>query len=334
MNNIKVSILVPVYGVEKYIAQCAKSLFEQDYENIEYIFVNDCTKDKSIEVLKEVLVKYPNRMPQVKIIKHKQNMGLSAARNTALDNATGEYVLPIDSDDFLSINTALSQMVHIIYREHSDVVFYDLQNYPNDSVTINSNIPLNSKQLTKSILSRNAPMSLCGGLYRKSIFINNNIRSVVGISMGEDYAIKPYLTYFMNKISHHKFPYYCYRQDNSNSITKSFKISHVLDLRKCIDGFYKFFQMKPDYMDFKESIEIGEIRCKIECLRLWLHSKSTKDDYNFILKQFPLKRCSINKIPFREYLILQLSLLNLLPLVKYFIFNIKHIKKRYEDSNI
>ena len=61
VRNYDVSIIVPVYNVEKYIAHCAITLFEQDYENIEYIFVNDCTPDSSMEVLHSVIEKYPNR---------------------------------------------------------------------------------------------------------------------------------------------------------------------------------------------------------------------------------------------------------------------------------
>ena len=63
----KVSVVIPVYGVEKYIERCARSLFEQTYDNIEYIFVDDCTKDRSIEILQKVLEDYPNRKNQVKI---------------------------------------------------------------------------------------------------------------------------------------------------------------------------------------------------------------------------------------------------------------------------
>ena len=68
MEIKKVSILVPVYGVEKYIERCARSLFEQTYDNIEYIFVDDCTKDRSIGILQKVLEDYPNRKNQVKIL--------------------------------------------------------------------------------------------------------------------------------------------------------------------------------------------------------------------------------------------------------------------------
>ncbi len=84
----KISLLIPVYGVEKYIERCARSLFGQTYQNIEYIFVDDCTKDSSIAVLKKVLDDYPFRKEQVTIIHHNFNKGLSAARNTAFNHAT------------------------------------------------------------------------------------------------------------------------------------------------------------------------------------------------------------------------------------------------------
>ena len=97
----QVSILVPVYGVEKYIERCARSLFEQTYENLEYIFVNDCTPDKSMEILMRVMEDYPNRKGNVRIFHHEHNRGLSAARNTALDAATSPFVTHVDSDDYL-----------------------------------------------------------------------------------------------------------------------------------------------------------------------------------------------------------------------------------------
>ncbi len=98
--NEKVSIIVPIYNVEKYIERCAVSLFEQDFEDIEYIFVNDCTPDNSVEILEKVIEKYPNRKSHLKIVHHKENKGLGSARNTGLEQATGNYILHIDSDDW------------------------------------------------------------------------------------------------------------------------------------------------------------------------------------------------------------------------------------------
>ena len=73
---MKVSVLVPIYGVEKYIKQCAQTLFAQTYFDIEYVFVDDCTPDCSVEVLQQVLAEYPQRKNQVRIIRHKHNRGL------------------------------------------------------------------------------------------------------------------------------------------------------------------------------------------------------------------------------------------------------------------
>ena len=98
---LKISILTPIYGVEKYIEQCARSLFEQSYASIEYIFVDDCTPDKSIGILQSLLKEYPERAQQVRIIHHDRNRGVGAARQTALMAATGDYLLFADSDDML-----------------------------------------------------------------------------------------------------------------------------------------------------------------------------------------------------------------------------------------
>lgn len=87
-------------------------MFEQTFEDIEYIFVNDCTPDNSIEVLSNVIKRYPNRQPQIRIINHEKNRGLASARNTGIDNANGDFVLHIDSDDYIEPN-----MVELLYSK-------------------------------------------------------------------------------------------------------------------------------------------------------------------------------------------------------------------------
>lgn len=91
-NPITISIIAPIYGVEQYITKFAESLFTQDYPHTEYIFVNDGTKDRSIEILEKLIdEKYSHLKSQIKII-HKKNGGLPAARRTGLEHATGDYV--------------------------------------------------------------------------------------------------------------------------------------------------------------------------------------------------------------------------------------------------
>ena len=97
----KVTVLVPIYGVERYIRRCVRTLLEQTMnEDVEFIFVNDCTKDRSMDILMDLLKQYPTRQSQVRIVNHKENMGLAAARITALNLAKGEYVINVDSDDY------------------------------------------------------------------------------------------------------------------------------------------------------------------------------------------------------------------------------------------
>lgn len=116
-----VSILVPVYGVEKYIERCVRSLFEQTYDNLEYIFVDDCSPDNSIEILKRVMEDYPERKAQVRIIRHERNRGLAAARNTALDAAQGSFLSHVDSDDYLD-RDAIRLLVEKQVETGADIV--------------------------------------------------------------------------------------------------------------------------------------------------------------------------------------------------------------------
>ena len=83
---MKVSVLVPVYGVEKYIERCAVSLFEQTHRDMEYVFVNDCTPDRSISILRSVIERYPDRAPQVRIIDNEVNRGVGATRGHCCRN--------------------------------------------------------------------------------------------------------------------------------------------------------------------------------------------------------------------------------------------------------
>lgn len=99
-----VSVIVPVFGVEKYIERCVRSLMLQTLNDVEFIFVNDCTQDSSMAILQSVLEKFPSRRDQVYIINHEQNMGLPAARQSGLKKATGKYILHCDSDDWLELN--------------------------------------------------------------------------------------------------------------------------------------------------------------------------------------------------------------------------------------
>ena len=128
-DSIKISLIIPVYGVEDYIAEFAESAFGQTYHDIQYIFVNDGTKDNSIIVLKELIDDRYRHLKDRIIIVDKQNEGLPAARRTGLEYATGDYVWHVDSDDWLELD-AEESIVAKIKETDSDVVYFDILSDP------------------------------------------------------------------------------------------------------------------------------------------------------------------------------------------------------------
>ncbi|MGN0229272.1 MAG: glycosyltransferase family 2 protein [Muribaculaceae bacterium] len=114
----KVSIIIPIKAKD-FIEECAISIFSQTYENIEYIFVNDCTPDNSVEILNETLNLFPKRQNQVKIITQKHNQGQAAARNKALDVFSGDFVAFVDSDDYLTDKNIIADAISILDRDPS-----------------------------------------------------------------------------------------------------------------------------------------------------------------------------------------------------------------------
>ena len=118
-QKIKVSILVPFYKVERYVGRCVESLFTQTYHNVEYVFVNDCTPDNSMEVINDKIEEY-GLASKCKMIVHEQNLGISASRNDCLDNMTGDYFLFIDSDDYIDTDM-VELLVEAAIKENADI---------------------------------------------------------------------------------------------------------------------------------------------------------------------------------------------------------------------
>lgn len=120
----EISVIIPVYGVEKYIERCARSLFEQTLEDLEYIFVDDCSFDDSITILKQVVEDYPLRKSQIKIISMPLNSGIAAARKKGIENSTGNYLIHCDSDDWVD-NDMYESLLNKAKEDGSDIVICD-----------------------------------------------------------------------------------------------------------------------------------------------------------------------------------------------------------------
>lgn len=278
----KVSILVPVYNVEAFIERCAVSLFEQTFDDIEYIFVNDCTPDNSIEVLKKVIEKYPNRNSHIKIIHHKTNRGLAGARNTGIQNATGDYILHIDSDDYIDLAT-VSLLYNSALTNDSDMVICDyILEWKNQKKHIVQSWDESNTEFIKQILAVDAMPCVWNKLIRRSIYISNDISAIEGVNLGEDLSVLPKLLYFAKKINKVDKNLIHYMQINPNSYTKNYNIKNIQNVISVMSELTFFFESKKDYYLYADSILKGKIRKKIDLIY-----NSDKQYWDDLINIFP-----------------------------------------------
>lgn len=301
-----VSICVPVYGVEQYIEKCCRSLFEQTYSNIEYIFVDDCTKDRSVEVLQSVLADYPQRVDAVRIVRHEKNKGVSGARNTAIDVATGEYILYVDSDDYLDLNV-VETLVGKMQAEDADVALYDMRYiYPDKQHTVHQQLPATQTECVKGALTYQVSVCMCGGMYAASLFKIKGIRFVEGLNFGEDYALKPRILYYAHKIVHCGGCYYNYVQYNPSSCTLSYKSKNIDDLIRVASILDAFFKEKDDYDIYEESLSMARLQVKIRLLiAICLHRKAVWNRLPMVAELY--KDSDYTQVPFMYRFVLWLA---------------------------
>lgn len=239
----KVSVVIPVYGAEKYIERCARSLFEQSLKEIEFIFVNDCTQDKSIEILEKVIKDYAEREKNIKILNLSKNEGSAVARRIGLGNCHGEYIIQCDSDDWID-KDAYNEMYSLAKKNDADVVICDyfITDGKNKKVFPLTH-PTERLEWIKEMLYQRTSWSLCNKLFRSSLYKNKI--TYPKYSMGEDSAIVMQLAYSCHKIVYTSRPLYYY-YTNPNSIVNTRqeekryrKFCEAMDNNHIIEEFYR-----------------------------------------------------------------------------------------------
>lgn len=253
----KVSIIIPVYNVQNYLEECVKSVIEQTYKNIEIILVDDGSTDNSGKIADTFAIEYEN----ITCV-HKENGGLSDARNCGLDNANGEYIFFVDSDDFLPLN-ACEILVKAIEEKDSDYIVANYINCDEDGTLWNKpafeqgkykSFKVEIKDYEDSFYIMNS--SVCNKIFRKSFLDKHKVRFTVGVP-AEDAIFT--MNCFINSEKVYYIPdiIYCYRQRRSASsistncnekyfkgISKAYKIIYDLFNDNNELEFYRFFYAK------------------------------------------------------------------------------------------
>ena len=225
---VKVSIIVPVYNVERYLSKCLDSLTNQTLKDIEIICVNDGSTDNSLGILKE----YANKDSRIKII-DKQNEGVSVARNTGIEVATGQYLMFVDSDDYL-VENACEKALNTIEHNDSDICIfghYDLVDEKLIKSGVNKDIIRAQKQNNQTYTAFS--INIWDKIYNRNFLITNSIKFIPNLKTSED-VIFNFVCQFNNpKVSYSIEPLYVYRLTSENSATsKSYIKSDIESLKQ------------------------------------------------------------------------------------------------------
>ena len=284
-----VSIVIPVYKVENLIERCVRSLFEQSYNDIEYIFVDDKGGDKSIDIVKDLLLEYPSRNNQVKIISHQSNLGSAAARSTGLKASTGDYVIHVDSDDYVD-KDYIKKLAEKAIDTGADIVVCDMvflyRNGKSKLVKSNGSELLSKDEWLSLILSGKEHASLCNKLVRRQIFIDNNIDFNKDIMMYDDKSVLCKVVYFSSKIENVDVALYYYDRTNIGSITNRDNSNAISAATKLMYELVNFFSLREQTRVVQEGFMYFLIEIKGTMIfytdKEWLNHQ--------LLRRFPIKQ--------------------------------------------
>ena len=247
-----VSVVVPIYNVEQYLDRCILSILSQTYENLEIILVDDGSPDNCGKICDQ----YASKDQRVRVI-HKENGGLSDARNAGVKIATGKYLLFIDSDDFVA-EDLVQKTVESAELNHSDIVLFDYQRLEsNDTIEVCSisGIPENQSFSLKDypeVLFKS--ISAWNKLFLREFYMNSEIQFPVGYYY-EDLGSSPKYLFAAKRITYVKEPFYNYviREGSIMSAAKEEKNYH--DRCKMIETVNDYYRQKEAYNKYKKELE-------------------------------------------------------------------------------
>ena len=290
MGKIMISVIIPVYNVEKYIRQCLESVINQTFKDIEIICINDGSTDNSLEILQE----FSQKDKRIIVI-NKKNEGASIARNIGIENSQGEYIYFVDSDDWIEIDT-----IEILYKEcnEEDIVYSNLCHYNENTKKIKEE---KLKYFIKEgegkyFLINGEGVGPCNKLYKLSFLKENNLKFLENI-IYEDLEFNFRCFFLSQKVKFVNNAGYNYRMARAGSVMTDFKIEKsIFSINEIIKNFSDFYN-KSDLDEFKKFRLFLEIK-KLEIWKAKLLNKFIlKEEYKEIEKEIKIL---FNKEKFNE----------------------------------
>lgn len=220
-----VSIIVPVYNVEKYLSTCINSILSQSVLDWELLLIDDGSNDRSGFICDD----YSQIDPRIRVF-HLTNGGVSNARNFGIDNARGKWLCFVDADDYLdsrSIDLCLKYEDCDLIRFSMEYV-YSEENFNNRSYNLTSYT--SKSDFLYDVISRNTILGVCAGFYKRDLFEQYKIRFNPKISLGEDWLVFAQLVYRANLFAVDTNCYYKYNKQNDTSCTHAMSLAKLSSL--------------------------------------------------------------------------------------------------------
>lgn len=244
----KVSVIVPIYNVEKYLEKCINSLLSQTLEDIQIILVNDGSKDNSGNIAKEYEKNNKNRIIYVE----KENGGLSDARNYGLKYATGDFIAFLDSDDYIEKN-AYEEMYNKAIEENADYVECDfIWEFPN-KIRVDKQYPYKNKKEMLSFVR----VVAWNKLIKRQLIIDNNLEFPKGLRY-EDVEFTYKLIPFINKFANVDKPFIHYVQ-REGSIA-NVQNERTAEIFTVLDNVIEFYKKNNIYEEYRDELEYNYAR--------------------------------------------------------------------------
>lgn len=240
--NVRLSVIIPVFGIENFIERCARSLMSQTLKRgVEFIFVDDKTPDGSVAIIEHALSEYPNRAGQVTILHHTRNKGLPAARNTGLAVAQGDYVYHFDGDDFAEPEL-LEHMLKTAEDNDADYVWADwLLTYEHTDRFMPQPDFESPEDALKGILTGKMKYNVWNKIVKRSLYTQNSISFPNGYGMGEDMTMIKLLA-CASKVAHCDYAGYHYVRTNAGAMTSNVNELSYRDINHNVNSTTAFLR--------------------------------------------------------------------------------------------
>ncbi|MCT4326742.1 glycosyltransferase family 2 protein [Elizabethkingia anophelis] len=284
MRSKIISVIIPVYNAEKTLYKSIDSLINQSYPHLELIFINDCSQDDTLNILYQYEKKITENSKGLvmKIISHEENKGVAVARNTGLQNATGELIYFVDADDFID-ERAIELLVEKQQENDADIVGCSWYLSFNQNKRRMNQPPFNSSlEAIQQMLNGKMRWNLWLFMVKRSLYEDYNIRFIPGMNMGEDLMVIMKLFVHANKVAFVNDALYHYGQSNEDSLTKTYSEKHRREVTANLYEVEEYLHKSSFFKSIGDGISFLKLNIKLPLL-----ISDKKENYECWINWFP-----------------------------------------------